>query len=241
MNERSKQVRRDTITLSKQFGGYHFGGSFSAVEILTTLYDHILTDDDKFILSKGHSCWPLYVILREKGYDPVIEGHPKRDPHNGIHSTTGSLGHGLPTAIGIAMAKKIAKKPGNVYVLMGDGECQEGTTWESMLIAVRHQLDNLIAIVDWNRLQGSGFLSNILPIGSLGEIATRLGWDTSSIDGHSCSDIIDSVHCVVEKMPSLIIAHTVKGKGISFMESAPEWHAKFPDPEEMKQAMEELS
>lgn len=240
MNERSKQVRRDTITLSKQHGGYHFGGSFSAVEILIALYDTILTPKDKFILSKGHSCWPLYVILREKGYNPVIEGHPKRDSHNGIHSTTGSLGHGLPTAIGIAMAKKITNKPGKVYVLMGDGECQEGTTWESMLIAVHHQLDNLIVIVDWNRLQGSGFLSNILPIGGLGEIAKRIGWNTSTINGHNCIDIIDSMKNVIEKMPRFIIAHTVKGRGVSFMESVPEWHAKFPNQEEMKQAMEEL-
>ena len=109
LNNRSKQIRRDTITLSKANGGYHYGGCFSAVELLVSLYDHILTDDDRFILSKGHGCWPYYVLLRERGYDPRPTGHPERDVHNGIHWTTGSEGHGFPAAVGMAIAKKMLK------------------------------------------------------------------------------------------------------------------------------------
>lgn len=239
MNERSKQIRRDTILLSKQHGGYHFGGSFSCVEILIALYDHVLTDDDKFILSKGHSCWPYYVLLREKGYSPKIEGHPVRDETNGVYCTTGSLGHGFPTAIGMAMAKKLENKPGKIYVLMGDGECQEGTTWESMLIAVHHKLDNLVVIIDCNRIQGSDFLENILSIKGINKIAEIIGWFVSDVDGHDVDDIKD-VLSVPTGRPRLIITHTVKGKGVSYMEGRPEWHAKWPDDEHMAIALKEL-
>lgn len=240
MNERSKQIRRDTIELSKKHGGYHFGGSFSCIEIMITLYDNVLTDNDKFILSKGHSCWGLYVLLREKGLNPKLEGHPVRDPANGIHSTTGSLGHGFPTAVGIAMAKKIKKEHGIVYVLMGDGECQEGTTWESMLIAAQHELDNLVVIIDWNKIQGSSFVTNILPIDKLGKIAEKIGWKVSKVDGHHCLDITTEAKQVWIGKPSMLIARTTKGKGVSFMENLPEWHAKWLSDEQEKIAMEEL-
>lgn len=239
MNERSKQIRRDTITLSKQHGGYHFGGSFSCVEILITLFDHVLTDDDKFILSKGHACFPYYVLLREKGLNPKLEGHPVRDEANGIYCTTGSLGHGLPVGAGMAMAKKLENRPGKIYVLMGDGECQEGTTWESMLIASQHELDNLVVIIDYNRIQGSGFVSNILSIAGISKIAEIIGWHVSDIDGHDVDDINDSLS--IPAGPRLIVAHTIKGKGVRFMQSDPTWHAKFPDAKQMKIAMEELS
>lgn len=240
MDERSKQIRRDTIKLSKTHGGYHFGGSFSCIEILIALYDFALMHNDKFILSKGHSCWPLYVILREKGYNPIIEGHPRRDPYNGIHCTTGSLGHGFPTAIGIALAKKIANKKGKVFVLMGDGECQEGTTWESMLIAAKYRLDNLVVIIDWNKIQGSGFVTNILPIEGLGKIAKEIGWRFSEVDGHHVLDIVTEIKQADLNKPSLVIAKTVKGKGVSFMENNPSYHAKWLDDEYEKLAMEEL-
>lgn len=240
MDERSKQIRRDTIKLSKAHGGYHFGGCFSIVEILIALFDFTLKEEDKFILSKGHACWALYIMLKEKGLNPNLEGHPKRDPHNGIHSTTGSLGHGFPTAIGMAMAKKLKKDSGKVYVLMGDGECQEGTTWESMLIAAKHKLDNLVVIVDWNKIQGSSFLINILPIDNLGEIAEKIGWRVSEVDGHHCLDILTEVKQTFSEKPSMIIAKTTKGKGVSFMENRPEWHAKWLDDNHEKLAMEEL-
>ena len=238
--ERSKQIRRDTLNLAVNNGGYHFGGSFSATEILISLYDHILRAEDKFILSKGHACWPWYVLLKERGYDPKIEGHPSIDPANGICCTTGSLGHGLPMGIGIAMAKKIKKEEGRIYVLMGDGECQEGTTWESLLTARNHQLDNLTAIVDSNGIQGSGFVEGVLPIKGLEKVAETLGWSVSEIDGHSIPDIVSALRERVQDKPRMIIAHTIKGRGVSFMENRPEWHSKFPDPEQLKQAYKEL-
>jgi len=239
LNERSKQVRRDTIKLSKKNGGYHYAGSFSTVEILIALYDEIMGEDDKFILSKGHSCWPMYVLLREKGLKPLLEGHPTLDERNGVHFTTGSEGHGFPAAVGMALARKIQGKPGRIYVLIGDGECQEGTTWEAMLTAAFRRLDNLTVIVDFNGGQGAGFVKNILPISGLAEIASIIGLSVSEINGHSMPEILGALK---EKgtRPLFIIAHTVKGKGVSFMQNVPSWHAKWLDGELEKQAYKEL-
>ena len=240
LNERSKKIRRETIKLSKANGGYHYGGSFSAVEILISLYDHILRNEDKFILSKGHACWPYYVLLIEKGLNPMLEGHPCLDETNEVHCTTGSEGHGLPTGIGMAIARKIKNKEGNIYVLMGDGECQEGTTWESLLTASHHKLDNLVAIVDWNGIQGAGYVKDVLPINGLGKVAEIIGWSMTEIDGHSLPEILAALREKTAGKPRMIIAHTIKGKGVSFMENKPEWHAKWPNEEREKQALEEL-
>jgi transketolase len=240
LNERSKQVRRDTIKLSKANGGYHFGGSFSCVEILIAIYDHVINFPvDRFIMSKGHACFPYYVILKERGFNPKLEGHPKRDVVNGVHCTTGSMGHGLPTAVGIAMAKKIKGEGGKVYVLMGDGECQEGTTWESMLIAGKHKLDNLVVIVDNNGIQGSGRVGDILPDIVL-DTAARAGWSTYMAKGHDIENIIQSFDFPNGGNPRFIQADTIKGKGVSFMEDKPEWHAKWLDDKHEALAMEEL-
>lgn len=240
LNERSKQIRRETIILSKANGGYHYGGSFSAVEILISLYDKVLTSNDRFILSKGHACWPYYVLLRERGYDPKLEGHPTLDPKNGVHCSSGSEGHGLPVGIGMAMAKKRKGEEGNIYVLMGDGECQEGTTWESLLIAAHYKLDNLTVIVDYNKIQGSGLVNDILPIQGIDRIAKILGWLVSEINGHSCDEIETVIKVKSYEKPRFIIAYTVKGKGVSFMENEPKWHAQWPDAEHEKQAFKEL-
>ena len=136
LNERSKQVRRDTITLSKANGGYHYGGTFSCTEILISLYDHVMDqDNDRFILSKGHGCWSYYVLLRELGYDPPLEGHPHRDTHNGVHWTTGSEGHGFPAGIGMALAKRMKDDTGHVYVVIGDENPHEdgGSSWQTRI------------------------------------------------------------------------------------------------------------
>ncbi len=241
LNERSKYIRRETFKLSKANGGCHFGGTFSCVEILINLYDHILTKNDRFILSKGHACWAYYVLLREKGLNPKLEGHPSLDLHNGVHWTTGSGGHGLPAGVGIALARKIQNKPGRVYVLMGDGECQEGTTWESLLIAPHRELDNLVVIVDNNKIQGSGFVKDILPIDFLGKVAEECGWVTYSIDGHDNIYVRGALATEFDNKPYMIIANTIKGKGVSFLENDPKWHAKWPSPEEEKRIMEELA
>ena len=247
LTERGKQIRRDSIYLSKANGGYHYGGSFSCVEILIVLYDHVIKEDDRFILSKGHACWPYYVLLRELGYDPKLEGHPSRDPSNGVLCNTGSLGHGLPMAVGMAIAKKYRGEEGRVYVLMGDGECQEGTTWESMLIAARHKLNNLTVIVDWNGIQGSGHVLDILDIdfvkeGSFLNIANHIGWDSAFLPGHDIEVLKEYLSRTSHhNWPVLYLAKTIKGKGVSFMENNPEWHAKWPNPKEEKQMLEELS
>lgn len=240
LSDRGKQVRRDLIALSRRCGGYHMGGSMSCVEILTVLHDQVLQPQDVFILSKGHSCWPLYVILIEKGLQPVLESHPHRDIYNGITWTSGSLGHGLPAAVGIAMARKIKGEAGRVFVLMGDGECQEGTTWESLLIAGRYKLDNLVAIVDNNKLQGSGKVDEILPVQkALMSAADSAGWLPTYCPGHE-EDRLKKALSVSVKTPHFILASTTKGKGISFMEDKPEWHARWLNDEELSIALEEL-
>jgi transketolase len=199
----------------------------------------VLNENDKFILSKGHACWGYYVLLRERGFSPSLEGHPHLDMNNGVHYTTGSEGHGLPGGLGMAFAKKKLNKNGKVYVLMGDGECQEGTTWESLLLAGFHKINNLVAIVDFNKIQGSGYVDDILPVNCLGKVAESCGWDVSVIDGHDDKDIINALRKETEN-PHFIIAKTVKGKGVSFMEDKPEWHSKWPNKSEEEIILNEL-
>jgi len=243
LSKRSKEVRKKALELSLANGGYHFGGSFSCAEILIALFDHVLQEDDVLILSKGHGCWCYYALLQERGFSPALEGHPHRDPHNGIPWTTGSLGHGLPAGFGMALARKMTGKPGRIFVLMGDGELQEGTTWETMLLAGHHRTNNLIAIVDNNHCQGSGRCDDILyPTSFIWSAATAIGWTSMGVDGHHVERLrhIITVRMSIDK-PYMIFADTVKGKGISFMENRPEWHAKFPNPEQLEQMMKELS
>ncbi len=232
-------MRVQAIQLMKSFGATHFGGTFSSAEILINLYDQILSEEDLFILSKGHSCWIYYLLLREKGFNPKIEGHPHYDPANGIFCTTGSMGHGLPTGIGMALGKKIAKESGKIFVLMGDGECQEGTTWESLLLAAALKLDNLVVIVDSNNIQATGFVSDILPVKDVLIGAAKLaGWEVKIIDGHSAELL--QVEFNYSNKPNLVIATTIKGKGVSFMENRPEWHSKWLDDDNEKIAINEL-
>jgi transketolase len=239
LNQRSKQVRRDIYALSKANGGYHYGGTFSTVEILINLYDKVLEPEDKFILSKGHACWGYYILLRERGHNPSLEGHPHLDLHNGVHFTTGSEGHGFPAGLGMAFAKKKMNKDGRVFVLIGDGECQEGTTWESLLLGGFHKLNNLTVVVDFNKIQGSGMVNDILPVNNIQTVAESCGWATFNIDGHNNDQILQSLNEQTEK-PKFIIANTVKGKGVDFMEDKPEWHSKWPNKEEEKAILEQL-
>jgi len=240
LDTRSKDVRREIIALSQANGGYHYGGSFSCVEILITLFDNVLSSADKFIMSKGHACWGYYVLLREKGYVPLLEGHPYLDEKNGVNYTSGSMGHGFPAAVGMSLARKLQKKTGKVYVLIGDGECQEGTTWESLLITGYKSLDNLTVIVDANNIQGSGFVEDILPvIGPLVSAAEAAGWQVLSVDGHNIK-LMSDVLLAPQIKPRLIVAKTIKGRGVQFMENQPQWHAKFLDKQNEAIALEEL-
>ena len=249
LRERAKHIRRETIRLAVPNHGTHFGAFFSIPEILVSLYDEVMKPEDRFILSEGHACFPWYVILREKGYSPKIRAHPDLDPKNGIYATTGSLGHGLPMAIGMAMARKLQNKDGRFYVLMGDAEVLSGTTWESFLIANPESrlnrpqgfcLDNLCVIVNNNSIQGSGRTGEIVPIiSSLKSLAQGVKWDVRGVDGHDYSQLIPALREPYFS-PRLVIANTLKGKGVSFMEDRPEWHSRMPTPDQIKQAYEEL-
>ncbi|MDO8435960.1 MAG: transketolase [bacterium] len=241
LKEKAKKLKRDVLDLSLEMGGDgHLGGSFSEIEILISLYDRIIKDDDKFILSKGHACYPFYILLREKGYNPKISGHPDIDEENGIYCTTGSLGHGLPIGVGMALARKILGKKGRIYILMGDGECQEGTTWESSLIASHHKLDNLTVIIDHNKLQALEPIDNVVSLGNLKNKFRELGYDVLEIDGHSFPEIIKALKEESCGAPKMIIAHTIKGKGVSYMENDPKWHARKVILDEVKEAYKEL-
>lgn len=240
LREKAKKLRRDVLDLALETGEGHLGGSFSEIEILISLYSKILKDDDKFILSKGHACYPLYILLREKGYNPKISGHPDIDEENGLYCTTGSLGHGLPIGVGMALARKILGKKGRIYVLIGDGEIQEGTTWESSLIAVHYKLDNLTVIIDHNKLQALGLIDNIVALGNLKNKFKEFGYNVLEINGHSFPEIIKALKEKPYGKPQMIIAHTIKGKGVSYMENDPKWHARKVTLDEVKEAYKEL-
>jgi len=240
LEKKAKKLRKGTLDLSLEIGDAHLGGSFSEIEVLVSLYNEVLKEEDKFILSKGHACYPMYLLLRERGYNPEISGHPDIDVKNGIPCTTGSLGHGLPIGVGMALAKKLKRENGDIYVLMGDGECQEGTTWESSLIAPNYNLDNLIVIIDHNKLQALDKVENVLSLGNLKNKFEVFGWAVSEINGHNFNEVIPSLRKRTSGKPSMIIANTIKGKGLSYMENDPKWHTRLPTKEELKQAYEEL-
>ena len=241
LKEKAKKLRRDVLDLALETGGEgHLGGSFSEIEILISLYKKILKEDDKFILSKGHACYPLYVLLREKDFNPKISGHPDIDEKNGISCTTGSLGHGLPIGVGMALARKMTGKSGRIYVVMGDGEVQEGTTWEASLLAVHHKLNNLTVIVDHNKLQALEPIENVISFGNLGNKFKEIGYDVLEIDGHSFPEIAEVFKKISPGKPQMIIAHTTKGKGVSYMENDPKWHGRKVSWEEVKDAYKEL-
>jgi transketolase len=231
LREKSKQLRIATFDLAREYGGYHFGGALSSADILVTLYNKIIQKNDVFILSKGHACFSWYPLLREFGYNPTISGHPDIDIKNGIWCTTGSLGMGLPTSVGLALSKKIKKESGNVYVLLGEAEFQEGTGWESLLIASHHKLNNLICIIDVNKHQGSGPVKDILSLGNLSKKLTAFGTHVYKVNGHNHENLIYTISRAKRNSlcPSVVLARTIKGKGVSFMEEEQEkWHAKFP-------------
>lgn len=239
----AKEVRKRLIKMHRN--GPHIGSAMSIVDILTVLYFDTMNitsprdpDRDRFILSKGHAVSVLYAILVKKGFiderllekylanNSVLYGHPVLGSVAGIEASTGSLGHGLPIGVGMAIAAKHNKRKFKIFVLMGDGECQEGSVWEAAISASRLKLDNMIAVIDANNLQGYEVTDNIQPVSSLKSKWESFGWDVTETDGNDTDKLKDAfrkMHTGVGK-PHLVIAHTIKGKGVAEMENKMEWH-----------------
>jgi len=259
----AKKLRRHIITMTGKAGSGHPGGSLSAADIVTVLYFRILRHNpqdplwperDRFILSKGHAAPLLYAALAESGYFPVeqlstlrqidscLQGHTDCRLTAGVEMSAGSLGQGLSFSIGVALAGRLNKQSYKVFVLLGDGECDEGQVWEAAMAAAHFKLDNLIAIVDNNGIQLDGWNREIMNLEPFALKWQGFGWHVIEIDGHNLGQIIDALKQakLVKGQPTVIIAHTVKGKGVSFMENNPEFHGKAPTPLEMEKALKEL-
>ena len=248
LDERSRHLRRQIVRVLERGGRGHLGTSLSLVEILRVLFDKVLRydarnpawpDRDRFILSKGHGCITLYVMLQEKGYFPeeelwkfcrfdgILGGHP--DPKvPGVEVSTGSLGHGLPIGVGMAVSAKRARADHRVFVVLGDGECNEGSVWEAAMSASKHKLDNLVTMVDYNKQQSYGSTYEVLDLEPFAAKWEVFGFATREVDGHDVAaleSILASVPFAPGK-PSAIICHTVKGKGVGFAENNLKWHHK---------------
>ena len=259
----SKEIRKKILKMMFEAQGTHIGSCLSCVEILTVLYFKILRispkkpwaeDRDRFILSKGHAAAALYATLAQRGFAPEkildsyckdggkLPGHSTRGCMPGVEVSTGSLGHGLPMGAGMALAGKRDGKNYRVFILMSDGECDEGSNWEAALFASHHKLDNLTAIIDDNKLQAFGRTNEVLNLEPLAKKWEAFGWQVKEIDGHNFSQIekVFSKIPFKKNKPSLVIAHTVKGKGVSFMENKLEWHYKNLTEELYKSALKEL-
>lgn len=256
-------LKKQALKMAYQAGGGHLGATFSVAEIISVLYKNILNlkagnpnfkDRDRLILSKGHGCLAVYIHLANLGFFPkqelelycqpggILPGHTTLTVP-GVEASTGSIGHGLPIGVGMALAAKMDHKKWRVYVVLSDGDCEEGSTWEAILSAGHHGLDNLIAVVDFNNLNSfekvTEMFHNFEP---LAKKFKDFGWEAVEVDGHNVKQIYASLSKTpfVKRKPSVIIAHTIKGKGVSFMESSGTWHYKVPSREEYEKALEEL-
>lgn len=260
---KAKRLRWEIIDMITKAKGSHIGPSLSLVELLLVLYEKILRIDprhpldpgrDRFILSKGHGCATLYAVLADKGFFGKEElgtfiqagsrlgGHPEMQKAPGLEISAGSLAHGLAIAAGTALAAKLNGRRYQTYCLLGDGECEEGAIWESALFSAQHKLDNLTAIVDYNKLQCSGAVCEIMDLEPLDEKWRAFGWETVVIDGHNVEEILAALTKPrLAGKPRAIIANTVKGKGVSFMEGERRFHSMLPNEEELKVAKKELS
>lgn len=263
LKEMAKKLRRHVITMTATAGSGHPGGSLSAADIITALYFKILrhnpknpqwSDRDRFILSKGHAAPILYAALAEAGYFPVAElatlrkldsrlqGHTDRNFTPGVEMSAGSLGMGLSFAIGVALAARLDSKTYRTYVLLSDGECEEGQTWEAALLAAHFKVDNLTTIVDCNGMQLSGWTRDIMNLEPFIQKWQAFGWHTIDIDGHNLDRILPACKGAekIKGKPTVIIAHTIKGKGVSFMENNAAFHGKAPTWQEAERALKEL-
>jgi len=259
----AKRLRRHIISMTGKAGSGHPGGSLSAVEVVTAIYFKLLQhnpqdprwpDRDRFILSKGHAAPLLYATLAECGYFPVkelatlrqldsrLQGHTDRTVTPGVEMSAGSLGQGLSFAIGVTLAGRLNLQEYRVYVLLGDGECDEGQVWEAAMAAAHFKLDNLVAIVDNNGQQIDGWNRDVMNLDPFNEKWRAFGWHVIEVDGHELTQLIDAFNQakLIKGQPTVIIAHTVKGKGVSFMENNPDFHGKAPTAAEVEIALKEL-
>ena len=233
----------------------HIGGSFSLCEIISYLYlNYDLINKDKLILSKGHAVPVIYAVLYELGYlenldsfreiDSELQGHPDKNRLKYLHASTGSLGQGLSIAIGHALASKLKKIDNKIFCIVGDGEIQEGQIWEAFMFAPKYKLNNLICLIDHNKIQSEGFIKDILNLQNLQDKIKSFGWDVLNINGHDYKEIKSASNYINKdyfKLPVCIILNTIKGKGVSFMENNNEWHSKIPSEEEYNLAKKELN
>ncbi|MBP2172633.1 transketolase [Methanococcus voltae] len=260
----TKKLRYNIVKMIAKANSGHPGGSLSAIDIVATLYYEIMNQDatnpkmpnrDRFILSKGHACPAVYATLASLNYfsenelwnlrqvGALLQGHPTIDIP-GIEANTGSLGQGFSASVGIALGCRLDKYDNNVFTLLGDGECQEGQVWEAAMAAHHYKLDNLIAIVDRNKLQIDGCTEDVMCLGDVKAKFDAFGWNTFEIDGHDYKAIIETVEtakALKNGKPTAIVANTIKGKGVSFMENNVGFHGKAPNAEELEQALNELS
>ncbi len=260
--ERSIQYRKNILKYIYQARAGHTGGSLSCIDILNVLYNHVMNvspenfdspDRDRYIQSKGHSVEALFVVLADKGFFPESDletlckynshyiGHPTKKVR-GIEQNTGALGHGLPISVGVAISGKMDAKDYRVFTLLGDGELPEGSNWEAALTAAHYGLDNLCAIIDYNKLQITGSTSDVCNTDPIDMKFESFGWSVRHVDGHNLDALKICFGAIPfdKGKPSLIIAHTVKGKGISFMENQIKWHHGVPDENQYNQALAEL-
>ena len=261
----AKRVRRAIVEMTGAAKSGHPGGSLSAVEIVVELYFDYLRidpknpkdpDRDRFILSKGHAAPVLYAVMAELGFPDtpaselknlrklgsVYQGHPDTRFLKSLEASTGSLGEGLSLALGLGLAARLDGRASRTYVVLGDGEIQEGQIWEGAMFGAFHKLDNVVAIVDYNKIQLDGFVSEVMEVSPLAEKWRSFGWNAIEIDGHDLTAVRSALVAAeaTKGKPTAIIAHTIKGKGVSFMENNPKFHGTAPSPAEVEKALQEI-
>ena len=263
LEETARRLRVDSLRLIARRGAGHPGGALSAAEIMAVLYFHTLKIDpsrpgweerDRFILSKGHASAVLYAALSRRGFFPMAEledwgevecphqGHPDRFKTPGVDMTSGLLGHGVAVGVGLALAARLKQLPYRTFVLLGDGECQGGIVWEGVTTAAKFHLSNLTAILDYNDVQLDGPVHEVMPLEPIAKRWSACGWRVVEVDGHSVRQVAEALDLAarIHDRPTLVLARTTKGKGVSFMENPSYWHGNAPSAGQQQQALEEL-
>ena len=262
LEEQAVQLRRDIVEMIHAAKAGHPGGSLSAVDMITALYFHVMRidpqnprweDRDRFVLSKGHACPALYAALARRGffdlkhlttlrqYHSILQGHPDMNKTPGIDISSGSLGNGLAIGVGMAMSGRLHHQDYMTYVMLGDGEVQEGMVWEAAMAAHHHDLGNLVAIVDCNGVQINGWVNEIMTVEPLADKWRAFGWNVVEVNGHNMKDLLTVLHTAkAMRHPTVILMRTVKGRGVSFMEDDCKWHGNSPSDEELVQAILEI-